>query len=403
MSARSFMLPGVTLCLAICLAAAVGCQSMFREETFRAQSPAGLGGGIPKPPPPKERRPGDPIEEDETLFEQISGTVGGYFKPNPDDGKAKARFAEADEKFLAKEYATAMGLYHEAADLAPKSFTEEDSLFMIGECYFFQDRYAQAVEAYQRLLKKYSNSRHVDRASSRLYAIATYWRDHDVASPHYSTTPNLIDGTRPWFDTGGYALKTYEAVWLNDPTGPLAEHAVMQTANTHFQNESWDEADDYYTQLRKDFPNSKHVAKAFFRGYRAKLMRYQGPGYDAAPLNEADELIETLLRQFNSQLSDEERAEVQRSRQEVRAQKAERIWAMGEFYYRKAQYRAARQYYEQLLKQFPEQQEFVKQANSRLQETADQPPKPAERLTWLSRLFPESVEIPKPIQAQPSQ
>src|SRR5262245_39046437 len=179
MSARSFMLPG----LAICLAAVVGCQSMFREETFRAQSPAGLGGGMPKPPPPpRVRQPGDPVEDDETLIEQISGTIGGYFKPNPDEDKAKARFKEADEKFLAKDYATAMSLYREAADLAPKSFTEEDALFMIGECYFFQDRYYYASDAYQRLLKKYNNTRHIDRVSSRLYAIATYWRDHDVSS-----------------------------------------------------------------------------------------------------------------------------------------------------------------------------------------------------------------------------
>jgi hypothetical protein len=76
---------------------------------------------------------------------------------------------------------------------------------------------------------------------------------------------------------------------------------------------------------------------------------------------------------------------------------------MAEFYYRKSQYRAARQYYDQLVKQYPEQQEFVRRATERLQETADKPPKPAERLVWLSRLFPESIEIPKPIGGPPSQ
>jgi outer membrane protein assembly factor BamD (BamD/ComL family) len=393
------MLPGLVLCLV----AVAGCQSMFREDTtFRGQSPAGLGGGIPKPPPPKTRNPDQPFEEDETLYEQLSSAVGGYFKPEPDSEKAKARFAEADEKFLAKDYAGAIALYQSAADLGPRSFTEEDALFMIGECYFFQDRYSYAVDAYQRLLKRYSNTRHMDRVSGRLYAVATYWRDHHQESPHYSTTPNLIDSTRPWFDTHGYALKTYEAVWLSDPTGPLADDAVMQTANSHFQTENWDDADEYYTQLRRDFPNSKHIVKAFFLGYRAKLMRYQGPGFDSAPLTEAEELIETLLRQFNSQLSEEERRLVQAASQEVRAQKAERVWAMGEFYARKGQYRAARKYYEELLKQYPDQKLFVDQATARMQETADKPAKPAERLVWLSRLFPESKEIPKPITLPPN-
>ncbi len=116
MSARSFLLPAV----AIWLTASVGCQSMFRgEDTFRGQSPPGLGGGIPKPPTAGQmRQPGDGLEE-ETILEQISGTVGDYFKPDPDGDKAKARFAEADDKFRDKEYATAISLYQEAADLAP--------------------------------------------------------------------------------------------------------------------------------------------------------------------------------------------------------------------------------------------------------------------------------------------
>src|SRR4051812_48447350 len=120
MSARSMMLPGarsaaaVWPVVALWLAASVGCQSMFHDPvtSARGQSPAGLGGGIPKPPPPpKPRQPGDPAEEDDTIIEQISGTVGGYFKPAADSDKAKAAFAQADEKFLAKEYGAAMSLY----------------------------------------------------------------------------------------------------------------------------------------------------------------------------------------------------------------------------------------------------------------------------------------------------
>src|SRR5436309_7641170 len=95
MSARSTLLPGATLpAFVLCLAAAVGCQSMFRSDVTaaRGQSPAGLGGGIPKPPPPpKQRQPGDP-EDEETFFDQVSNTVGGYFKPAPNADQAKAKF-----------------------------------------------------------------------------------------------------------------------------------------------------------------------------------------------------------------------------------------------------------------------------------------------------------------------
>src|SRR5437764_2757599 len=97
MSARSFKLPGALSpsarrsalwpAVALCLVTAAGCQSMFHDNVTaaRGQSPAGLGGGIPKPPaPPKPRQPGEPSDDDDTIIEQISGTVGGYFKPAAD-------------------------------------------------------------------------------------------------------------------------------------------------------------------------------------------------------------------------------------------------------------------------------------------------------------------------------
>jgi hypothetical protein len=40
------------------------------------------------------RKPGDGLEDDETILEQVSSTIGGYFKPDPDADKAKARFSE---------------------------------------------------------------------------------------------------------------------------------------------------------------------------------------------------------------------------------------------------------------------------------------------------------------------
>jgi outer membrane protein assembly factor BamD (BamD/ComL family) len=379
------------LAVLLSVLAASGCQSWLGgEQHVRSQSPGGLGS---MPRPPQTPKSG---EDEPTLAESVSERISKLWKPNPDAAKAREAFQEAEQNFAKKEYGSAVGLYQQAADLAPDSVMEEDSMFMVGECYFFDDKYSNAAGAYHRLLAKYNNSRHLDRVVARLYLVGEYWRDSNQRSRHYPLVPNFMDKTRPWYDTGGHALKSFEQVWLNDPTGPLADDSVMQTANTHFLSEDWDNADQYYTQLRKDFPQSKHVVKAFFLGFRAKLNAYQGPGYDPSPLLQAEELIETLLLQFNSQLSPEERKLVQQAKQEVYAQKAERDWALAEFYTRNGHHRGARHYYQLVMKNYPNS-EFARLSAERLKENANEPAEPPARLTWLSRLFPEQREIPKPI------
>ena len=39
---------------------------------------------------------------------------------------------------------------------------EENALFLEGECYFFDDQYGKAEDAYDMLLKKHGNTRYLD-------------------------------------------------------------------------------------------------------------------------------------------------------------------------------------------------------------------------------------------------
>src|SRR5690606_16274895 len=165
----------------------------------------------------------------------------------------------------------------------------------------------------------------------RLYAIGEYWKERYQESPTWTLRPNLTDKTRPLFDTKGNSVSMFRAIWMHDPTGPLADDAIMQVANTHFLNGNYQSADEHYSQLRRDYPSSKHVMQAYLLGFRTKLELYQGPVYDRTPLNEAEELIDTLLLQFGHELG-EERERVLQARAIVRAQQAERDWNSAEYY-----------------------------------------------------------------------
>ncbi len=159
-----------------------------------------------------------------------------FWGKGPNERIAKAAFTEGDSLFRQAKYYEAAKQYKIAYDRGPDLPQEEDCLFKCAESYFFADRYSKANDYYGILVKKYSNTDYLDRIVARRFAIARYWEQCDHKKHHWALTPNLADKTRPIFDTRGHALKCYDKVRLDDPTGPLADDSIMAAANAYF---SW--------------------------------------------------------------------------------------------------------------------------------------------------------------------
>lgn len=312
--------------------------------------------------------------------------AAGY---GPNEGVARALYAEAEELYRQKEYATAAKRFESAGARWPNSPLAEDALFMQAESYFFSDQYPEARDAYAELLEKYSYTKHLDTASQRLFSIGRYWELWDDASSGFTSGINVTDSSRPWIDTFGHALKAYEAVHMNDPTGPLADDSVMAVANAHFKRHRFDAAADYYAMLRKNYPTSEHLLDAEFLEMRSKLENYQGTMYDGTPLDDAGELADQMLVQFRDQLGDK-REHVLNARNEITEQKAARDMAYAEYYENKKLYGAARFYYQAILKDYPGTA-VAEQARAKLDKIADLPAKPPNRFAWLTQPFNEAA------------
>ena len=153
---------------------------------------------------------------------------------------------------------------------------EEDALFLQAESYFFADEYVKAHDAFEVLFKKYSNTRHLETAVSREFAIGRFWEQMQDTKPLWTIQPNFTDKGRPWFDTFGYAIKAYQNVRMYDPTGPLADHSVMAIGTAYFRHNEFEDAAMEFDQLRKDYPNSDHQMLAHVLGMQAKMRVYQG-------------------------------------------------------------------------------------------------------------------------------
>ena len=231
-------------------------------------------------------------------YDKMKSAVG----LGPNEQFARQAYIGRRRLFREKKYKAAAEQFETAIHRGPHSSIEQDAMFMLAESYFFDDRYIKARDAYDGLVKEHANTRYLDTVIDREWKIARYWEKRDEQNPDWPLTPNAYDKTRPWFDTIGHAIKTYESIRLNDPTGPRADDAIMATANIYFRRGRFEDADYNYTLLRREYPRSELQFEAHLLGLQAKLRKYQGEDYDGTPLEEAKMLVKQFESQFSGQL-----------------------------------------------------------------------------------------------------
>jgi outer membrane protein assembly factor BamD (BamD/ComL family) len=331
-------------------------------------------------------------DEDRLISEKkIKRGVKAVFGRAPNEVVAKEAYAEGEALFGAKQYDAAAKQFFVAYDRWPDSPLEEDALYMAAEANFFADRYQKSEDAYELLLKKYPNTTRLDKVINRRFAIGRYWELKYAANPHWPVTPNFTDKTRPWFDTAGHAIKVYERIRLDDPTGPLADDATMATANFYFVNHRYDDADYFYGLLRTEFPKSDFQYPAHLLGLQTKLLRYQGPDYDGKPLEEAKELAQQLLAQFPNELG-ADRERIVKMQAEINRGAATREFALAEYYHKGQYYGASKMHYENVARDYPGT-ELAQQAIAKVESVRGQPAVPEDNFEWLTSLFPESEKL----------
>ena len=278
------------------------------------------------------------------------------------------RRAARDYKRIAKKYA--------------ESAAGEEAQFKLGELHFKQERYAKAQDAYDQLFQDYPSTRYTDQVTRRLFVIAGNWLDFpsvatpgdvrqasfnrdgsvDAESPppqkpprditrRIAILPNFHDRTRPVFDTRGRGRQALRSIWLNDPTGPLADDALMLTASHYLRKGDYVESDRYYQILREEYPRSPHLENAFVLGSHVKLMSYQGAEYEGNTLEATRQLKESTLRLFPD---NEHRQRIRAELDKVAEAQAQRDWVTVEFYQKKGRPRSVAVYCQQVIERYPD-------------------------------------------------
>lgn len=316
-------------------------------------------------------------------------SLRNFFKNKPeeeDDGTGTLKPIKGEPEYLAATELYKQEKYAEAGKAFKKirkkkiykhSEIREDALFMEAEAAWQQEHYATAHDAYAVLLKDFPSTRHMNIVSERLFKIGRLWLEFpevaklgeiqqanfdNPSKPLPSEEPpkgpkkkpiflmNLRNKKEPLFDTPGNGVAALSAVWMNDPTGPLADDAMMLVASYHARRGNYVEADRYFQNLRELYPQSPHVQNAFVLGAHVKLMSYQGPNYESRTLSEAELLKKSILNLYpNIPEADRIRKELAR----IENNRAEIIWTQCEFWFRKGNKRASAIYCHEVITEYP--------------------------------------------------
>ena len=359
-------------------------------------------------------KPKDPFAEEDSKEKDLSlDYLDQQFKkmtgrgPNRDVayklfGEAKSLYSEAvqqrskDPESSKPTFAEAAKNFDKAASRWPDSALEEEALYLTGECRFFADEYPDAEDAYARLLKQYPRTQYLDLVQSRRFSIAQFWLDLANEQRQSLLSVNATDDAQPWRDTFGHAMRVFDRIRLDDPTGKLADDATLALANAYFAREDFMKADEYYTDLRKTFPSSEHQFRAHFLGLKSKMESYQGVEYSGTALEESEKLLRQILRQFPVE-SEQEHEFLARAGSKLRYWMAEREWSCASFHERRAEYAAARMYYSTIMSKYGDTA-FAQAARERVQEIGGNPDVPPQRFEWLVDLFPERETV-RPLMA----
>ena len=251
----------------------------------------------------------------------------------------------------------------------------EKAQYYLAESQFQRGKLVAAHNSYEKLVADYPGTEYLDKLVSREYAIAQTWLSEldpktkpEEKLPWYSR----FTYEQPLLDTRGDALQALEHVRHHDPTGPLADDAVLRMADEHMGKRDFESAALYYDQLVTDHPKSPFLQRAQLAAIDARIKGYLGPEYDGSGLEQARTLIHQTMAAFPDHPDGNEK--LYHTLDLINDSEAERAFIIGDYYQRTGKVASAEYYFGKIRQRWPKSS-WATQAKTRLTTLASMPRK----------------------------
>ncbi|MGE3818475.1 MAG: outer membrane protein assembly factor BamD [Isosphaeraceae bacterium] len=375
--AMGMVLAGLAICP--CL----GCQNLGNGTLAAWRT--GLDSSLSKGPTARELgddrslmarwlKPGRPVP---TRPVDTDGLVLGSDGWKPMKGaanpEADAEFQAAQSLFQRGDLAAAETAFSRLATKRKGTSWGEKGQFHLAETQFQRRKFVAAHESFEKLMADYPGTEFNDKLVQREFEIANLWlAQSDPKAPAELKLPWYapFTGEAPLIDFQGHAIRALDHVRHHNPTGPLADDAVMKVADVYMANQDYESAALYYDQLISDHAKSPFLQRAQLAAIDARMKGYLGPEYDGTGLEKARELVKQTMATFPDRLAGQE--DLYHTLDLINDQDAERTYSIGQYYQRTGKVASAEFYYGKILHRWPKS-EWGAKAKTHLAELAKMP------------------------------
>jgi outer membrane assembly lipoprotein YfiO len=151
-------------------------------------------------------------------------------------------------------------------------------------------------------------------------------------------------------DEGAEAVQMMWRIQQRSPGSPLAEKAMLRTADYYFNERDYDLAEDTYNAYWHNYPNSDKVPEVKLRAAFASLAQFRGVKFDASNLIDARAQLMEIQRRYPDLAAEEN---VQTVLDQIDSAFCKKILDQGEFYQRTEEPRGAVYEYRFLAQTYP--------------------------------------------------
>ena len=148
------------------------------------------------------------------------------------------------------------------------------------------------------------------------------------------------------------------------PGSPLAERALLRTADYYFSDQQYDLAADTYAAYSRNYPRSEKLPRVRLREAFANLAQFRGLRFDATPVIDARAQLVRIMEQYPDEAQTESLNEVLQRIDETFARK---LLGVADFYTRTHEPKAAVYTFRYLVNTYPDSPE-AKTAQAKLRE-----------------------------------
>lgn len=258
---------------------------------------------------------------------------------------AALQFQYAEDLLTDGETAKALAEYKKVLRYFPESNYCDLAQYSIGRALEVQEYYEEAVEAYQKVIDDYPNTRLFGHVLEKQRKIADRFFELGVEREERFV---LIRGSN--FDK---AIETYRTVINNRPFTDFAAEAQYRIGLCYMKLDLYEEASVEFQKVIDYYPNSDWAAEAAFGSADCKFCEALPHEYDKTAVDDSISKFGYFLRRYpGSSRADEARKKLD----ELRELAAEHDYQIGMYYHHNMKYESARLYFNSIVREYPETQ-----------------------------------------------